>query len=70
MGLLLLYELLESPWWFVTETKKGTVSDGLVACCDRDEEGGETSITFPTLDDNDVLLPEIKVKNTNEKLGK
>ena len=54
----------------MTETKKGTVSDGLVARCDRDEEGGETSITFPTLDDNDVLLPEIKVKNTNEKLGK
>ena len=54
----------------MTETKKGTVSDGVVACCDRNEEGGETSIIFPTLDDNNGLLPEMKVKNTNEKLGK
>ena len=49
----------------MTETKKGTVSDGLVACCDRDEEAGETSITFPTLDDNDVSLPELKIQMKN-----
>ena len=36
-----------------------------MTCCDGDEEGGETSITFPKSDDSDGLLPEMKVKNTN-----
>ena len=47
--------------------EEGTASVGVVASCDEDEEGGETSITFPTSDDSDGLLPEMKVKNTNEK---
>ena len=37
----------------------------MAACCDGDEEGGETSITFSTSDASDGLLPEMKVKNTN-----
>ena len=45
--------------------EEGTASVGVVACCARDEEGGETSITFSTSDDSDSLLPEMKVKNTN-----
>ena len=45
--------------------EEGTVSVGVVACCDGDEEGGQTSITFSTSDDSSGLLPEMKVKNTN-----
>ena len=45
--------------------KEGTASVGVVVCCDGDDKGGETSITFSTLDDSDGLLPEMKVKNTN-----
>ena len=44
--------------------EEGTASVGVVACCDEDEEG-ETAITFPTSDDSDGLLPEMKVKTTN-----
>ena len=44
----------------------GTASvGGVVTCCDRDEEGGETSMTFSTSDDSDGLLPKMKVKNTH-----
>ena len=28
--------------------EEGTTSVGVVVCCDGDEEGGETSITFST----------------------
>ena len=45
--------------------EEGTASVGVVVCCDGDEEGGETSITFSTSDESDGLLPEMKVKNTN-----
>ena len=45
--------------------KEGTTSVGVVVCCDGDEKGGETSVTFSTLDYSDGLLPEMKVKNTN-----
>ena len=44
--------------------EEGTASVGVVASCDEDEEGGETS-TFSRSDDSDGLLPEMKVKNTN-----
>ena len=37
----------------------------VVACCNREEEGGETSITFSISDDSDGLLTEMKVKNAN-----
>ena len=45
--------------------KQGTASVVVVACCNGDEEGGETSITFSTSDDSDGLLTEMKVKYTN-----
>ena len=45
--------------------EEGTTSVGVVVCCDGDEEGGETSITFSTLGESDGLLRELKVKNTN-----
>ena len=45
--------------------EQGTAPVGVVACCDGDEEGGETSVTFSTSDDSDSLLPEMKVKDTN-----
>ena len=66
MGLLLVLELLESLWWFVTD-EEGSASVGVVVCCDGDGKGGETSITFSTSDEGDGLLPEMKVtiKNTN-----
>ena len=45
--------------------KEETASVGVVVCCDGDEERGETSMTFSTLNKSDGLLPEMKVKNTN-----
>ena len=36
--------------------EEGTTSVGVVVCCDGDEEGGETSITFSTSDESDGLL--------------
>ena len=45
--------------------EEGTASVGVVACCDGDKEGGETSITVSILDDSDSLLHEMKVKNTH-----
>ena len=47
--------------------EQGTVSVRMVACCDRHEKGGETSMMFSTSSHSDVLLPEMKVKNTNKK---
>ena len=47
--------------------EQGTVSVRVVACCDRHEKGGETSMMFSTSSDSDGLLPEMKVKNTNKK---
>ena len=44
--------------------EEGTASVGVVVCCDGDEEGGETSITFSTSDESDGLLREMKVGNT------
>ena len=44
--------------------EEGTTSVGVVVCCDGDEEGGETSITFSTSDESDGLLREMKVENT------
>ena len=41
--------------------EQGTVSVGVVACCDRHEKGGETSMMFSTSSHSDVLLPEMKV---------
>ena len=45
--------------------EEGTASVGVVVCCDGDEEERETSIMFSTSGENDGLLPEMKVKNTN-----
>ena len=45
--------------------EEGTASVGVVVCCDGDEEGGETSITFSTSMVFHGLLPEMKVKNAN-----
>ena len=41
--------------------EEGSASVGVVVCCDGDEKGGETSITFSTSDEGDGLLPEMKV---------
>ena len=47
--------------------EEGNASVGVVVCCDGDEKGGETSITFSTSDEGEGLLLEMKVtiKNTN-----
>ena len=67
-GLLLLWKLLEHPWWFVTETKEELHQSAwwLVVTEMRKEERLNN---FSTSDDRDGLLPEMKVKNQikNEK---
>ena len=45
--------------------KEGTASIGVLVCCDGDEEGGETSITFSTSDESNGLLSEMKIRNAN-----
>ena len=45
--------------------EEGTASVGMVACCARGEEGGETSMTFSTSDDSNGLLVEMEVKKKN-----
>ena len=45
--------------------KEGTASIGVLVCCDGDEEGGETSITFSRSDESNGLLSEMKVRNAN-----
>ena len=45
--------------------KDGTASIGVLVCCDGDEEGGETSITFSTSDESNGLLSEMKIRNAN-----
>ena len=47
--------------------EEGTASVDVVVCCDGEEEGGETSITFSASDESDGFLAEMKVKNTNWK---
>ena len=45
--------------------EEGTTSVDVMICCGGDDEGGKTSITFSTSDEIDVLLPEMKIENTN-----